>query len=93
MTKYIFKETATATETNKNFDGVITHYWHGTKGANLDGNHDCYVSWFAKHYGFKTKAAASKAMKHYKEHLDWFEETFHTWTHKLEIVAVEIDGE
>ena len=88
MTKYVIKKTTTATETNINFKGETRIYYTGKRGIFIDRIE--ILTYWAREYGFSTKAAAAKALKHYSENVNWFNNTFKTWTSIFEIIEVEV---
>lgn len=88
MKKYLIKEICTATENNENFKGQTVAFYHGKGGQTEEAA--LFRNWFFNLYGYSTKAAAGKALKHIKESRNWFEETFNTWTHSFEIVESEV---
>lgn len=88
MKKYLIKEITTSTATNKEFKNITKVFYVGRKEANTTS--EDFLKFHAKHYGFSTKAAATKALKHYSEHVNWFNDTFKTWTSIFEIIEVEV---
>ena len=88
MKKYLIKEITTATENNKNFKDETRVYYIG-KGGTPHYNED-YLTWYFKEYGFTTKAAATKALKHYSESVNWFNNKYKTWRSVFEIIEKEI---
>ena len=87
MKRYIIKEIATGTESNTNFKGEVHTYYHGKQSSTAYTDD---LAWFAKEYGYSTKAAGASAMKNQKENRDWFEQMYNTWIHKLELVEMEV---
>lgn len=88
MSKFLIEQTATATEKNKFFKGEVMTSYSGKKGEFI--NNQNHIKWFAKEYGFSTKAAAASALKREKEHYDRFEQKYGTWTHEYRIIEVFI---
>ena len=87
MKKYLIKETTTATENNKNFKGITKIFYVGKKENAMEKEE--YLNYHFLNNGFTTKAAATKALKHYVENCEWFNNTFKTWTSVYEIIEKE----
>lgn len=83
---FIIKVVATATEQNKNFHGTVQTSYYG-KQEKLLSNEELPAKYFVENYGFKTKAAASSAMKALKKVHDWFEK-YGSWTHEHSLVEI-----
>ena len=83
---FIIKVKATATEQNKNFKGEVQTSYYG-KQEKLLSDGELPAKYWVKNYGFKTKAAACRALKSLKETHDWFEK-YGTWTHEHSIVEI-----
>lgn len=88
MKKYLIKETTTATENNANFKGITKIFYIGKKEHSLEG--DKYLNYHFVHNGFTTKAAATKALKHYQDNVNWFNDEYKTWNSIFEIIEKEV---
>lgn len=84
---FIIKVVATATEQNKNFKGEVQTTYFGKQEKSLS-REEFLVKYWVENYGFKTKAAACRALKSLKETSDWFDEKFGDWTHEYSIVEI-----
>ena len=83
---FIIKVVATATEQNRNFKGEVQTSYYG-KYQKCLSSEDFPSKYMVEAYGFKTKAAACRAMKALKDIHDWFE-GYATWTHEHSIVEI-----
>lgn len=83
---FIIKVVATATEQNKNFKGEVQVTYYGKQEKQLS-DEELPAKYWVENYGFKTKAAACRAMKSLKETHDWFEK-YNTWTHEHSIIEI-----
>jgi hypothetical protein len=88
MKKYLIKEITTATETNKNFKGETRIYYIGKGGIPTD-RHE-FLKYYFNEYGFSTKAAVSKALKHHSESVNWFNNEYKTWTSVFEVIEMDV---
>ena len=88
MAKYLIKETTTSTETNTEFKNITKVFYIGKKEASTTDENS--LKFHADYNGFTTKAAATKALKHYSKYVNWFNDTFKTWTSVFEIIEIEV---
>ena len=87
MTRYIIKVVCEATEKNDNFYGEIhTHYEGKNHSYETDNGR---LKWFAKEYGFTTKAAALQGLKSANDLAEW-ETARGYWIDRCELVEVEV---
>ena len=84
---FIIKSVETATESNKQFKGQSQTYYFG-KQEKLLSCETLPPKWEVERYGFKTKAAATKALKSLKETFEWFSKTYGTWTPELTLIEM-----
>lgn len=83
---FIIKKHYEATENNYNFHGVVMDYYKGKRGETLSKN-ELPCKYFIEEYGFKTKAAASRALKA-EEELCYSENEYGWWNVSVSIIEV-----
>lgn len=83
---FIIKKHYEATESNYDFSGVVIDYYKGKRGETLSKN-ELPCKYFIEEYGFKTKAAASRALKAEKELCD-SENEYGWWNVSASIMEV-----
>lgn len=86
MTRFVIKVTCEATENNNNFKGETQIYY---KAKNSSIQNPDYLKFFAKEYGYTTKAAALKGFKRELDLAEW-ETAKGFWKDTCELLEVEI---
>lgn len=83
---FIIKKHYEATADNYDFPGVTIDYYKGRNGETLSKN-EIPCRYFIEEYGYKTKAAASRALRTEKKLCD-FENKYGWWNVSASIMEV-----
>jgi hypothetical protein len=86
MTRFVVKVICEATENNENFKGETRIYY---KAKNASTQNPDHLKFFAKEYGYATKAAAIKGFKRELDLAEW-ETANGFWKDTCELLEVEI---
>ena len=92
MTRYLVKETSTATEQNPNYAGDVSIYYFGKaeqmlarEGTHIPRDNFNHIEWYIAEYGYSRKCDAKRAYTYRHPENTKF------WTSTVEIVEVECD--
>lgn len=86
MKRFVIKVTCEATENNNNFKGETRTYY---KAKNSTVENPDHLKYFAKEYGYTTKAAAAMGLKREIDLAEW-ETANGYWKDTCELLEIEI---
>lgn len=87
MKKYVIKVVCEATDKNDKFKGETQVYYKAKYATEENADN---LKWFAKLYGYSTKAAAAKGLEREKRTAKWESEKGF-WKDSVELLEIEID--
>ena len=86
MEYYFIKNVSKATDKNTNFKDVTIESIHGRNNFSMNNNQfNIYKVYYAKNYGYTTKAGANSALRSIKKFNEW-ENAAGFWKHETPVI-------